>query len=86
MQEFWKSYNVKPNVGNRSNGAEKIVQLDPACTDTALEPSLEKINPHSTNPASPPQPIKNINLKRESLRLQVKVTRSGLKDKNSDKD
>ena len=86
MQEFWKNYNVKPNVGTRNNGVEKIVQLDPACTDTALEPSLEKINPHSTRPASPPQPMEEIKFERESLRLKVKITRSGLKDKNSDKD
>ena len=86
MQEFWKNYNNKPNDGVRNNGVEKIVQLDPACTDTALEPSLSKINPHSTRPVSPPQPMDDINLERESLRLKVKITRSGLKTKNSDKD
>ena len=86
MQEFWKNYNDKPKNGIENNSVEKIVQLDPACTDTALEPSLEKINPHSTNSESPPQPMEEISFERESLKLKVKIARSGLKRKNSDKD
>ena len=85
-KKFWKKYNNKPKNGVENNSVEKIVQLDPACTDTALEPSLEKINPHSTHSDSPPQLMEDINFERESLKLKVKITCSGLKTQDSDKD